>query len=405
MAMEVQNELPPVKSGGSSFLRTCFNCLNALSGIGLITMPYTLRQAGWLSLGLFLAMALVTCYTGLLLQRCMDSRPLIITYPDIGWHAFGRKGRIIVSIFLYFELYLILIGFLILERDNLHKLFPNISFKVGGQHIGGEPLFTLVVGLLILPSIWLKDLRLLSFISASGALSSLIIICSMFWVGAVDGVGFSEKAELFNLEGVPFALSLYAFCYGAHAIFPTLHSSMEDKSQFSKVLFISFALSTLSYISMAIIGYLMFGQRLQSQVTLNLPTSKFSSKIAIYTTLVGPLAKYALVVTPIAEAMESQLPSNYNIRAISILIRTLLLISTVIVALVIPFFGLLMALIGSILSITVSILLPCLCYLKIFESYKRLGLKLVIILGVVVLALSVGVMGTYSSLKEMVKYL
>lgn len=156
---------------------------------------------------------------------------------------------------------------------------------------------------------------------------------------------------------------------------------------------------------MAIIGYLMFGQRLQSQVTLNLPTSKFSSKIAIYTTLVGPLAKYALVVTPIAEAMESQLPSNYNIRAISILIRTLLLISTVIVALVIPFFGLLMALIGSILSITVSILLPCLCYLKIFESYKRLGLKLVIILGVVVLALSVGVMGTYSSLKEMVKYL
>ncbi|KAK9996115.1 hypothetical protein SO802_020801 [Lithocarpus litseifolius] len=217
--------------------------------------------------------------------------------------------------------------------------------------------------------------------------------------GNFDGVGFSEKAELFNLEGVPFALSLYAFCYGAHAIFPTLYSSMEDKSQFSKVLFISFALSTLSYISMAIIGYLMFGQRLQSQVTLNLPTSKFSSKIAIYTTLVGPLAKYALVVTPIAEAMESQLPSNYNIRAISILIRTLLLISRVIVALVIPFFGLLMAL------VSVSILLPCLCYVKIFESYKRLGLKLVIILGVVVLALSVGVMGTYSSLKEMVKYL
>lgn len=199
-------------------------------------MPYTLRQAGWLSLGLLLAMAIVTCYTGLLLQRCMDSNPLIITYPDIGWHAFGRKGRIIVSIFLYFELYLILIGYLILERDNLHKLFPNISFKVGGQHIGGKPLFTLVGGLLIVPSMWLKDLRLLSFISASGALSSLIIICSVFWVGAVDGVCFSEKAELFNLEGVPFALSLYALCCGAHAIFPTLYSSMEDKSQFSKVI-------------------------------------------------------------------------------------------------------------------------------------------------------------------------
>ena len=65
---------------------------------------------------------------------------------------------------------------------------------------------------------------------------------------------------------------------------------------------------------MAVLGYLMFGQDVQPQVTLNLPTSQVSSKI--YTTLVGPIAKYALIVMPIANAIESRLPRYYNIKLI-----------------------------------------------------------------------------------------
>jgi solute carrier family 32 (vesicular inhibitory amino acid transporter) len=62
------------------------------------------------------------------------------------------------------------------------------------------------------------------------------------------------------------------------------------------MLFICFALSTLSYAFTGFVGYLMYGDALQSQVTLNLPSGKLSSKVAIYTTLVNPLTKYALVV-------------------------------------------------------------------------------------------------------------
>lgn len=45
-------------------------------------------------------------------------------------------------------------------------------------------------------------------------LSSAVIIFSILWANA-DGVGFSGKGKLFDLSGVPIALSLYAFCYGA----------------------------------------------------------------------------------------------------------------------------------------------------------------------------------------------
>ncbi|XP_057951025.1 amino acid transporter AVT1I-like [Malania oleifera] len=233
----MEEQLPHSTSGskGTTFLKTCFNGFNALCGVGIITLPYTLAQGGWITLVLLLGVALTTCYTALLLQRCMDSDSSIKTYPDVGWHAFGRKGRIIVSIFIYSAAYLVSTGFLILESDNLHKLFPNAGFKLGEYNIRGKQLSTILAGLAILPTMWLKDLSKLSFISAGGNVAIVIIISSILWVGVVDSVGFSAKGELFRLGGIPTALSLYAFSYGGHEVFPTIYSSMKDKTRFSEV--------------------------------------------------------------------------------------------------------------------------------------------------------------------------
>ena len=49
---------------------------------------------------------LLFLYTGKLLGRCMADAPWILTYPDIGEHAFGQRGRIIISVMLYAELYI-----------------------------------------------------------------------------------------------------------------------------------------------------------------------------------------------------------------------------------------------------------------------------------------------------------
>ncbi|KAJ6929147.1 hypothetical protein NC652_013116 [Populus alba x Populus x berolinensis] len=54
-------------------------------------------------------------------------------------------------------------------------------------------------------------------------------------IGAFDEVGFKEKGMLVNWHGIPTALSLYAFCYCAHPVFPTLYTSMKNKCQFSNL--------------------------------------------------------------------------------------------------------------------------------------------------------------------------
>ncbi|KAF5792049.1 putative amino acid transporter, transmembrane domain-containing protein [Helianthus annuus] len=237
---------------GASFISTCFNGLNALLGVGLLSIPYALVEGGWLSLILLLVIASLTFYTGLLIQRCMDTNPTIRSYPDIGNRAFGKTGEAIVSITMDLELYLVATGFLILEGDNLSNLFPDMDF---GYHIDAKSGFIVLVALIILPTIWLHNMNILSYISASGVIASMIILGSVFWDGAV--------------------------------------------------LFLCFAFSTVTYSLMAVIGYLMYGSNVESQITLNLPTNNISSRVAICTTLITPIAKYALMLTLIFDSIEA----------------------------------------------------------------------------------------------------
>lgn len=71
-----------------------------------------------------------------------------------------------------FGLYIVLfymqaccIEYIILESDNLSSLFPNAHLSLGGFELNAHILFALLTTLAILPTVWLRDLRILSYIS------------------------------------------------------------------------------------------------------------------------------------------------------------------------------------------------------------------------------------------------
>ncbi|RDX89342.1 Amino acid transporter AVT1I, partial [Mucuna pruriens] len=384
---------------GATFFKTCFNGINSLAGIGILSLPYAVSQGGWLSFILLFILAMICWYTGLLLERCMNKHPLIKSYPDIGEVAFGYRGRAVITTFLYIDLFLVAVELLILEGDNLEKLFPNLNFKLGGLRIEGKMCFVLLAALVILPTTWLKNMGVLAYISFGGVLASVVLIGCVVWVGEVDGLGFHEKGQLVNWEGLPTSISLFAFCYCAHSMMPTLCNSMNDRRQFSKVLMVSFVASTIIYGVISFLGYKMFGDHLMSQITLNLPSKKLSTKIAIYTTVINPLTKYAILITPIANAMEEKW-LLCKTKAISILIRTTIVVSTVLMALFMPFFGYIMAFIGASFSVTISLLFPCLCYLKINKAARQFGLEFIIIIAILIIGTFIEILGTYLSLKH-----
>ncbi|KAI5069399.1 hypothetical protein GOP47_0015700 [Adiantum capillus-veneris] len=268
--------------GHCSTLQGTLNGINVLCGVGILTTPYALKEGGWLSLGLFLMLAIISFYTGILLRSCLDSQPGLETYPDIGQAAFGTYGRVTISIFLYMELYVTAcVEFLILEGDNISAVFPNANLGLFGLHLTGTQLFIIMTAICVLPTVLLRDLSLLSYVSAVGVVASVVVVLCVLWVG-VGGVGFQKTSPLLNLSTLPISVGLYGFCYSGHSVFPNIYSSLKNPSQFPKVLMIR----------MAVMGFTMFGDETESQITLNLPEQLVASKIAVWCTIINPFTKY-----------------------------------------------------------------------------------------------------------------
>lgn len=171
----------------------------------------------------------VFLYTGKLLGRCMSKAPWILTYPDIGQHAFGSTGRTMVSILLYAELYLrcgialhrrmlflplayaeclltcfprdsisqrfplcllfqtefharSAVEFLIMEGDNLSALAPGFQ-PFGGVLGSAKQSWVLIAAAILLPTVYLRHLSLLAYLSAAGVFTAVALTLLVGWEG------------------------------------------------------------------------------------------------------------------------------------------------------------------------------------------------------------------------------
>ena len=72
--------------------------MNVLAGVGVLTTPFALKEAGSIAVLYLCLLSIICFYTGILLRRCLESEAGLATYPDIGQAAFGQTGRILISV-------------------------------------------------------------------------------------------------------------------------------------------------------------------------------------------------------------------------------------------------------------------------------------------------------------------
>ncbi|KAF5192893.1 Amino acid transporter avt1h [Thalictrum thalictroides] len=390
-------------NANSSFAHSVINMVGMLIGLGQLSTPYALENGGWASAFLLIGLGIACAYTSHLLGKCLKDKASSRNYSDIGNQAFGTKGRLIAATFIYMEIFMALVSYTISLSDNLTTVFSGAHLKLPCIHLSTSQILTVFAVLVALPSLWLRDLSSISFLSSGGILMSLLIFTTVALTAVSGAVKAAHSIPFLKLQNIPAISGLYIFSFAGHIVFPDIYKSMKDPSKFTKVSIVSFGIVTALYTSLAFMGASMFGPEVNSQITLSMPPHLILTKIALWATVLTPMTKYALEFAPIAMQLEHSLPCNMSSRMRMFIrgsIGSLLLIGILGLALSVPYFQYVLGLTGSLVSIAISIIFPCAFYIKIhWLQISKPALVLNVFL--IVFGFVSGVFGTISSSKSL----
>lgn len=385
----------------STFAQTLFNSVNMLMGVGLLSLPYAMRLAGWFGMFVVIFCSVLTCYTAKILGRIQEYVPskklregpgayTIYGFHDMGELVFGEYGKIFISAIFILETFGYCCVYLIIEGENLSHQLGDVPYFSSW----GKPEFMTFSALIFLPSCLLRNLSWLSYFSAIGVFSSLFLLFGVVATGMIDNVppnpdycaspsctGSLYKpspTDNIHIDHTLEMAGLVMVGFAGHAVFPTLRNDMVDKTQYSRMVEVTYCIACSAYILMAAVGYIMFGNSAQPEVTENLSTKNWVSRVIIWVVIVNPVTKFALDLAPIALALESYVAISFKVpqrgvfyTLLSCIVRILLVGLALIIVISAPSFATVLAVLGSLCSFTISLAFPCWCYVRLF--WNQLG--------------------------------
>lgn len=179
---------------------------------------------------------MICAYTAHILGKCLDKNPKSRSFADIGQHAFGSKGRVLTTTFTYIEIFMALVSYTISLHDNIITVFSGTThLNLQWANLSTSQVLTVIAVLVALPSLWLRDLSSISFLSCGGILMSIIIFTSVACTAIFGGVKANHKIPALHLQNIPAISGLYIFSYAGHIVFPNLYLAMKEPSKFTKV--------------------------------------------------------------------------------------------------------------------------------------------------------------------------
>jgi amino acid permease len=368
----------------SSFTQSCFNSVNVLMGIGLISFPFAFYLTGWIvGVIMLVAFALLTMHTAKILGKCMSINNLT-NYSEIGYAAFGKKGYIFISLFFSFELFACSVSLIILIADSLVALFPSLD----GTMIKVLSFF------FITPLTYPKHLGALAW----GSLIGIFAIANLATILFYDG--FSKKdypgslitpAETYllpvNLMRVPLTIGILMAGFSGHSVFPTIYHDMREPKKYNSVVNISYTLTLILYFLVAAAGYAMFGENTLPEITQNIAEvpvySRFVNRLTIWLMVINPITKYGVNLIPLNANVEQiygpliDCCSESVREFIRISGRTIISFLVVFVAIVFPEFHQVLCLLGSLFSMIICVIFPCMCYSVLYKGRLSPGETLI----------------------------
>ena len=236
-----------------------------------------------------------------------------------------------------------------------------------------------ICGMFLLPCGYLKNLHHVSTLSfwCMVAHVAINIIIFAYCLGSAPDWHWGQVKLTIDFVQFPIALGVIVFSYTSHIFLPTLEHNMLDRSEFTNMLNWSHIAAAAFKSLFGYVGYLTWAEDTEEVITNNLPNPSFKCFVnlilVVKALLSYPLPYYAAVeiieknyfrgkprtVGPSVWALDGEL------KVWALALRTVVVLVTILMAIFIPHFALLMGLIGSFTGTMLSFIWPSYFHLKI----------------------------------------
>eukprot|EP01128_Nolandella_sp_AFSM9_P004982 TRINITY_DN2352_c0_g5_i1.p1 TRINITY_DN2352_c0_g5~~TRINITY_DN2352_c0_g5_i1.p1 ORF type:complete len:549 (-),score=119.63 TRINITY_DN2352_c0_g5_i1:47-1495(-) len=403
-AAVTDSDIVELNPTGGSNLAAWMNMIKSMMGAGLLAIPKALTSSGLL-LGIisFCILATICIYTMLSLvstarklrQRSRSKK--IVTYGDVAFGVFGKKGELFVHVFVITMEIIFATGIVIVVPQTLEAVFPSLK---GSSTLIQAVLFV-PCSLLCLISL-MKDLWVISLLGVAVYLVG--VVGSTFYLGVdlivTEHVDYEWEYATWSSLGVFMGTSIYAL-EGINQILP-VEASMKHQGQAMWVLGSSNIVYCLVLVVYGSFGYVVgFGE---CDVVIACLPPGILQKIVSVALCLSLVASYPLVVYPVFEMVEPLIAPvtvswfAWKRRAF----RVAIVATTIGIAVLTgKNFSLLSAFTGALLSSVAGFIFPPL--LAIFVDYPNTS-KWTYALNVPVILIGVAsaIFGLYSSVLDVV---
>lgn len=388
-----------------------WNVSNLIQGTGILGVPYAVSQGGWAAVASIFIVALMCCHTGKLLVECMYEtskktgvrRRLRVNYPEVGEACLGHRGYVMVSVIQSIEMFSAVIMYIIILGTawaDLLNMYPELGLKE----------WAAINCCVTLPSLFITRMSIVSWLSMFSVFSlmSAILVLIAFTLTEIPLWSIANIPE-FNAQTFPIGFGIIVFSYCAHAVFPSIEGSMTKPQQFNPMMNCSFLLAAIVKACLGTFMVVRFGHYTAEVATVNLSEniifSRLSTALVISNVILAiPLAMFVVSVT-IDDSLNRYFPqlnreSKYHWVWL-VITRPLSITLALFIGIMVPFFGILMGVIGSFTGTCLCFIFPCVFHLKLrWHTMSRWDFFLDIL--IIVFGLIAGLSGLVFSMKALV---
>lgn len=383
----------------------------------IVSLPFAVLRGGYWAIFAMLGIAYICCYTGKILVECLYEEDSVTgervrvrdSYVAIARECFGPTwGGRAVNCAQLIELLMTCILYVVVCGDLLIGTFP--------EGVIDARSWMMLIGIFLIPLGFLKSLHHVSLLSFWCTMSHLVInaIILGYCLLEMPGWGWSKVKWEIDVENFPILLGVIVFSYTSQIFLPTLEGNLIDRSKFDWMLNWSHIAAAIFKSLFGYVCFLTFQNDTQQVITNNLHSPFFKGLVNIFL-VIKALLSYPLPFYAACDLLEkscfkgkpdTMFPSLWaldgELKVWGLGFRVVIIFLTVMMAISIPHFAILMGFIGSFTGTMLSFIWPCYFHLKLKGHTLDWG-TVAYDCFVIFLGFLFGIIGMYDSGSAMIK--